>query len=140
MTRVKRLLGCIGLVVATGVTMAHHSAAMFDFSRTDQLTGLVKEIRVINPHMTLTLDVADANGTHNIDFEGHSSNNFYRVGWRPGMIQVGDRIVVKFAPRKDGHDGGFVIGFTTAQGREIGFMIPKEAGSPPATAAQPSSN
>ncbi len=43
------------------------------------------------------------------------------------MIKVGDRIKIRFAPRKDGSDGGFVSGFVTAQGQDIQFGIPKEA-------------
>jgi hypothetical protein len=108
--------------------LAHHSAAMFDFTRSAELEGVVKDIRVINPHMSLVLVVTDAKGTHEVSFEGHSVNNFYRAGWRPDSVKVGDKIKVRFAPRKDGHEGGFVNAFTTAQGKEIGF------GRPPTTA------
>src|SRR6202451_1866324 len=57
-------------------------------------------------------------------FEAHSVNNFYREGWRPAMLKVGDRIKVRFNPRKDGADGGFVNGFVTAEGKEIAFRAP----------------
>jgi hypothetical protein len=112
------------LTARSPIATAHHSAAMFDFSKREQLEGVVKEIRVINPHMTLTLVVSDANGTRDVAFEGHSVNNFYRAGWRPNMVKVGDKIKVTFAPRKDGLDGGFVNAFVTAEGREIGFKPP----------------
>ena len=117
---------------ACGASMAsaHHSAAMFDFTKTGELDGVVKDIRVINPHMSLTLVVSDAKGTHEVSFEGHSVNNFYRAGWRPNSVKIGDKIKVKFAPRKDGHEGGFVNAFTTAQGQEIGFRLPG-ASTPP---------
>src|SRR5690242_7522729 len=111
---------------------AHHSAAMYDFSKVAEATGVVKTIRVINPHMSLTLGVSDDKGARDIDFEGHSINNFYRAGWRPNMIKVGDRIKIRFAPRKDGQDGGFVSGFTTADGQVVAFGVPKEANQPPA--------
>lgn len=115
------ILGLCGAAPA----LAHHSAQMFDFTKRRELQGVVKEIRVINPHMTLTLDVSDGKGApKDIAFEGHSVNNFYRAGWRPNMVKVGDRIKVEFAPRKDGQEGGFVTGFTTAQGQEIGFKLP----------------
>lgn len=115
--------------------LAHHSAAMFDFTRSGEVEGVVKDIRVINPHMSLVLVVTDAKGAHDVSFEGHSVNNFYRAGWRPGSVNVGDKIKVRFAPRKDGHDGGFVNAFTTAQGKEIGFRLP--GASTPAPAAAP---
>jgi hypothetical protein len=123
------------LLGAAVPTWAHHSAAMFDFTQNHWSEGVVKDIRVINPHMTLTLVVSDAKGTHDISFEGHSVNNFYRAGWRPHMVNVGDKIKVRFNPRKDGLDGGFVNGFVTAQGKQIAFGLPPASESGAAGAA-----
>lgn len=116
---------------------AHHSGAEYDFSHVQRLQGVVQSIRVINPHMSLTLLVADAHGTHPVLFEGHSVNNFYRAGWRPNMIHVGDHIQVTFAPRKDGAQGGFVNGFVTAAGHTIAFMVPREGGGVYTTPSNP---
>jgi hypothetical protein len=122
------------LLLAAGLSpaLAHHSASQYNFRQVHEMSGQVKAIRVINPHMSLTLEVTDQKGTRDIDFEGHSINNFYRAGWRPNMIKVGDKIKVKFAPRKDDSDGGFVTGFVTAQGQEVAFKIPTEADDAPA--------
>jgi hypothetical protein len=125
-------------VGATASALAHHSAAMYDFTKVHEAEGVVKDVRVINPHMSLTLVVTGEKGTRDVDFEGHSVNNFYRAGWRPGMIKVGDKIKVKFAPRKDGLDGGFVNGFVTASGQEIGFKLPSENPAPATASAAPS--
>ena len=137
MNVVKTTLAALLFAASLPPVMAHHSAAMYDFTKTHEASGEVKAIRVINPHMSLTLAVSDEKGTRDVDFEGHSINNFYRSGWRPNMIKIGDRIKVKFAPRKDGLDGGFVNGFTTAQGQEIGFMLPKESGASAGKAPPP---
>jgi Family of unknown function (DUF6152) len=48
---------------ATTLAWAHHSAAMFDFTKVGEAEGVVKEIRVINPHMSLTLVVSDTKAT-----------------------------------------------------------------------------
>ena len=124
----------------TSTALAHHSAAMYDFTRNEWADGVVKSIRVINPHMSLTLVVANPKGkSHDIDFEGHSVNNFYRAGWRPGIVKPGDHIKVRYNPRKDGADGGFVNGFVTAQGREIAFRVPgATAAAPPAASGRSS--
>ena len=124
----------VGTCLAAQSVLAHHSAAMFDFTKRVDAEGIVKDIRVINPHMSLTLSVTDAKGTRDIAFEGHSVNNFYRAGWRPSMVKAGDKIKVTFAPRKDGMDGGFVSAFVTADGKEIGFKPPTEASNPVAAA------
>jgi hypothetical protein len=125
------IIAAIGLALcAVPGAWAHHSAAQYDFTRVMQMRGVVKDIRVINPHMSLTLLVSDAKGTREVSFEGHSVNNFYRAGWRPNLVKVGDRITVNIAPRKDGREGGYVVGFTTASGRLIGFDRTLESGPP----------
>ena len=129
-----RTTGLLALLLAVRLAVAHHSAAMYDFTKVAESTGVVKTIRVINPHMSLTLAVADDKGARDIDYEGHSINNFYRAGWRPNMIKVGDKIKIRFAPRKDGQDGGFVSGFTTSDGQVVAFGVPKEANQPPPAA------
>jgi len=126
----------LAVPLAVPLAQAHHSAAMYDFTKVAEATGVVKTIRVINPHMSLTLAVSDDKGARDIDYEGHSINNFYRAGWRPNMIKVGDRIKIRFAPRKDGQDGGFVNGFTTSDGQVVAFGVPKEANQPPPPAAK----
>jgi hypothetical protein len=99
---------------------AHHSAAEFDFGKTVQLSGVVKKFQAINPHMRLILEVTDAKGTREIEFEGHSTNNMYRAGYRNGIIKVGDKITVTIAPLRSGADGGYVTGAVTAKGQAFG--------------------
>lgn len=115
------VLGLGGL----GTASAHHSGAEYDFTHNVWVSGVVESIRVINPHMSLTLVVLGKNGkSRPVSFEGDSVNNFYRAGWRPHMLKVGDRIKVRYNPRKDGGDGGFVNGFVTANGRSVVFRLP----------------
>ena len=137
-----RLVRMVLAALVMGSTLlpvqAHHSAAMYDFRKVEETTGVVKSVRVINPHMSLTLEVGDAKSAKDVEFEGHSLNNFYRAGWRPNMIKVGDKIKVRFAPRKDQEPGGFVSAFVTSDGHEVAFKIPSEAATP-APAAQGSS-
>jgi hypothetical protein len=99
---------------------AHHSAVQFDFTRSETVTGVVKKFRAINPHMQLVLHVKDAKGERDIAFEGHSTNNMYRAGYRDNMINVGDTITVYIAPLRDGGDGGYVTAAVTASGVRFG--------------------
>ena len=70
----------------------------FDFANSKAITGVVKKFIAINPHMQLVLRVTDAKGKRDIEFEGHSTNNMYRAGYRDNMIKVGDKITVYIAP------------------------------------------
>ena len=120
------ILGCaLTLIAATAV--AHHSAAQFDFQNRVTLHGVVKKIRVENPHLQMILHVADSKGARDIEYEGHSLNNFYRSGWRTDSVKAGDAIDITIAPRKDGADGGYIVAFKTAKGQEIGSNAPAES-------------
>lgn len=117
---------CLGVLVMAGMLAiavplgAHHSAAEFDFGKTVQVSGVVKKFQAINPHMRLILEVTDGKGTRDIEFEGHSTNNMYRSGYRNGIIKVGDKITVTIAPLRNGADGGYVTGAVTAKGVAFG--------------------
>jgi hypothetical protein len=121
MNRISRLpaLGLIALSLALPAT-AHHSAVQFDFTKNVAYTGVVKEFAAINPHMRLVVEVKDDKGVHKVKFEGHSTNNMYRNGYRKGMVNVGDTVTVSAAPLRDGSMGGYVIGVTMADGTFFG--------------------
>jgi hypothetical protein len=120
------VVGALVLGLSGGVA-AHHSAIQFDFGNTVSVTGEVKRFRAMNPHMLLVLHVTDEKGSRDIEFEGHSTNNMYRDGYREGMISVGDRITVTIAPMRNGSDGGYVTGILTASGARIGARAPGAA-------------
>jgi hypothetical protein len=107
------LLACL----LPAATIAHHSAARFDLTiRDNMVSGIVKEFGAANPHTKIVLEVTDAKGTRDIEYEGHSRNNYYRSGWRAGMVEPGDKITLVAAPTRDGSDGGYALGVITADG------------------------
>ncbi|MBF8269402.1 MAG: hypothetical protein HW386_1111 [Gammaproteobacteria bacterium] len=104
----------------SSMALAHHSAALFDFSQSVPITGIVKLINVANPHVKLILTITDDKGTaKDITYEGHSRNNVYRRGWRPDMVKEGDKITINYAPTKTGEDGGYIQSFTLSDGRQF---------------------
>lgn len=108
------LVALLALPFAAG---AHHSAARFDLTIRDHyVTGVVKEFKAANPHTKIVLEISDEKGTRDVEFEGHSLNNYYRGGWREGMVKVGDKITLQAAPTKDGSDGGYALGVIAADG------------------------
>ena len=112
---------CLGLLLMVPFLapsiMAHHSAIPFDFTiRDHQVEGRVVTFQVANPHTHIVLVIDDEKGQREVEFEGHSRNNYFRSGWREGMVNVGDMVTLTIAPMKDGTDGGYVLGVTTADG------------------------
>jgi hypothetical protein len=116
-----RLLGMLAFAVAlagsSSTVAAHHSAVQFDFTKSVAIKGMVLKFQAINPHMRIVLRVTDAKGAREIEFEGHSTNNMFRAGYRDKMIQVGDEITVFVAPLRDGSEGGYVTAALTPKGR-----------------------
>lgn len=106
------------LLIAAPV-WAHHSAANYDFQNQGSVSGVIVEVSVANPHLHLVLEVSDGAGTRRITYEGHSRNNLYRRGWRPGMLNPGESIRVNFATPRDGSEGGYVTSVITAAGVEF---------------------
>lgn len=114
----------ISAVLAAGTAWAHHSAAQFDFRNTVEITGIVKEAKFANPHGKFILEVTDdERGTRDVELEAHSRNNMIRMqGLVPDMFTVGESVTLRIAPMRDGRDGGYVTGFVTIDGKEIGSI------------------
>ena len=111
---------------AAGAASAHHSTAMYDNTKLVEVKGVVKDFEPQNPHMDLYLVVTDGRGQHVLALEGQSVNNLYRLGYRRGMINVGDTITVAYNPLKTGVEGGFFQSITIAGGKVLGLR-PKPA-------------
>jgi hypothetical protein len=83
---------------------AHHSASMFDFSKSQTLKGKVVEVRWVNPHVTMTIT-----GSTNPDeapgdwlIETTSPGNLVRAGgWRRDALKPGDQVEVTFHPERE---------------------------------------
>jgi hypothetical protein len=113
------LIVLLGLSFAPTV-LAHHSAAQFDLSiRDNEVEGIVKVFEAANPHTRIVLEVTDEKGTRDIEFEGHSRNNYFRSGLRPGLVNVGDKVTLIAAPMRDGSDGGYVLGVRLEDGTQF---------------------
>ena len=112
--------GATALLFLATAAAAHHSAAQFDLGKFVTIEGVVKSFVVRNPHTTAVIEVTDAKGARDVEYEGHSASHFYRAGYTNDLVRVGDRIALLVSPRKDGNDGGFIQAFTV-NGRTVGF-------------------
>ena len=118
-SRVISVSFAVALSMGGAAAWAHHSAAQYDFGQTVKIQGVVKELRIANPHTALFLEVKDAKGARVVEFEAHSRNNVYRRGWRPEMVHPGDTIDIEIAPLREGGDGGYVKNFILKDGTEF---------------------
>jgi hypothetical protein len=108
MRHVLKSIGAFAVLamMAVGISQssAHHSASMFDFTKSQTLKGKVVEMRWVNPHVTITIT-----GTTNPDeapgdwlIETTSPGNLVRAGgWRRDALKPGDEVEVTFHPERE---------------------------------------
>ena len=114
------LLLASALVLPLGLH-AHHSPAMFDFSKQLTLTGTVREFQWTNPHSYIQLVVKNEQGEdEEWSLEMAAPTYLYNLGWRPSTVKAGDIVTVTIAPLRKGGKGGLVLKAATADGKPIG--------------------
>jgi len=105
------------MAALAGSALAHHSAAMFDFSKTLTVQGTVKEFQYTNPHSWLQVVVVDPDGkTVEWGFETEGPSTLLRVGIKAKTFQPGDKVTVVGNPMRDGRPAGSWISATKADG------------------------
>ena len=111
---IKRLVLAATLVAAGMPAAAHHSFAMFDFTKVVTISGTVKDFQWTNPHVVLWLNV-DGKDPKTPDvwwLEMTSPGNLTRTGWNRKALNPGDKVVVELNPLRDGKLGGALIKVT----------------------------
>jgi hypothetical protein len=114
------LLLSSGLVVPLALH-AHHSPAMFDFSKELTLTGTVRLFQWTNPHSYIQLVVKPADGPEQEwSLEMGANAYLYNLGWRPSTVKAGDTLTVVVVPLRNGGQAGLLVRATTADGKSLG--------------------
>lgn len=121
------LAGVLGLAAlcaaaaTTGPAQAHHSFAMFDRTKTETISGVVKEFEWTNPHSWIHMTVPDKDGKDAVwSFEiGGGPTSLGRKGWKRKSFAPGDKITMVMHPLRDGGRGGQLVSATTAAGEVL---------------------
>jgi hypothetical protein len=102
----RRALVLTGLAIAAAAATAHahHSFAVyFDSSKDVTIKGKVTAFRFTNPHGTIVLDVADAQGrVREWRAETNAPVVLMRRGWTRSSVKAGEEITVEGWPSRDG--------------------------------------
>jgi|SRR5665213_3396902 len=120
----------IVLLMPLNAATAHHSAAMFDHSKTLTLHGTVKDFQYTNPHSWLIVTVTGTDGNP-VDwgFEAEGPSTLLHAGILPKSFQPGDKVTVTASPMRDGRPAGSLISVLMADGTLFRTM----PGAPPAS-------
>jgi len=107
------IFASVAAVFLTGMAWAHHSHANYNTTATNELEGTVKELRWMNPHTWIMLEVVDQGKPTLWILEGGGPAGLIRNGWKKEDVQAGESIKVKCNPLKDGSRGCLVGTMTT---------------------------
>ena len=116
------LLACLALVVALGAslpTVAHHSTANFDMTKTTTLTGTVTYFAFTNPHSYFDMDVTDKKGQlQHYKIFTVAKVVMTRNGWTIGDLKAGDKVTVLGNPDRKQPEYLYLQKITFASGKE----------------------
>ena len=124
-----RILTALLVSVATaGSAAAHHSATMFEQTKTITVEGVVKEFQYTNPHSWLLVDVTGKDGKVTTwGFEAEGPSTLQRAGIRPSTFPIGSKITITGRPMKDGQPAAIWTVAVTADGKKFdpreGFRV-----------------
>jgi hypothetical protein len=109
------------IALFTVPAVAHHTHAMFDFTRTVELNGTVKDFKWTNPHSWLHVMAANPRGEmveYTIEMSAPAS--LVSRGWKPTTVVPGDKVLITIYPTKNGGNGGTLKAAKLADGTALG--------------------
>jgi len=134
----------LGTVLATVVAIAaapafaHHSFNAYDISKTESVSGSIKEFRWGAPHSSLVLVYIDKRGQQqSMSVVSGSPLMFSKQGFAPRDFHRGDKVSVTYHPNTSGAPGGALASLTLPNGKtyrdsEVASAAAPAAPAPPA--------
>lgn len=122
----KRTSVCVvlaGWLIAGGSLRAHHSlAATYDMRKEGQMTGAITKVAFTNPHGAIQLAVKNPDGTTTewVLTTG-SANALANLGFTKDVVKVGDVVVIRYLPARNGSPLGFIRSITLPDQRQFEF-------------------
>ena len=125
----RKAFGIAGSAVALGAALlaallaapaiAHHSYAMFDQTKVLYLSGTLKELEFVNPHVWVNVMATNDKGTATWQFEGGAPTQMVRLGWVKEDFKSGEKIEIGYRPMKDGSRGGQLMSVKFSDGHRV---------------------
>jgi hypothetical protein len=120
--RVPALWALVIIVGLSGAVQAHHSIpAYYNVNATVSITGILKQVKIMNPHSAFLVEVTEANGQKSTWLATAGSGvQMSRAGWTNDTIKVGTTVTVEGNPAKaPGVKGMIVNTFILPDGRRV---------------------
>jgi DNA/RNA endonuclease YhcR with UshA esterase domain len=128
--RASASLAVVVLMLTVPVS-AHHSLATFwDVNKSISITGIVKSVKLVNPHANMIVEVTDASGQKSdwsIVARG-SVSLLRQLGWKEDTVTPGMKVTVEGNPSRNPGAKGVAAGtITRPDGSVVTFgAIPRD--------------
>jgi hypothetical protein len=118
--------------LSASAALAHHSVVVnFDTSKAVDVTGVIKEVKIRNPHSQIILEVTNPDGSVKEWFvEWNDRNAMIRRKVPLERLKVGDKITVNVNPNRTEDNVGYFRTATLPDGfvlRDCGFGAFRDA-------------
>jgi hypothetical protein len=120
MRLIQRVVITLGMLSIAGAAAAHHSAAMFDTSKCQTVTGSIRNFQWMNPHSWVWITTVGAQGASDIwGFEIPAPSQLVSLDshWSHNSLLKGDKVTISYSPLKDGRRGGLANAITLPNGK-----------------------
>jgi hypothetical protein len=123
------LLSLAAMVIASLSLAAHHGrGATFDMKKQLTLKGTVSAVKWQNPHVLISIDVADEAGkVVTWTFENSNVHTLATQGYNRNTLKIGQPVTAVLNPAANGEPLGIIVKVVLADGREI---MSRERGNP----------
>ena len=118
---IRILFVAAGLAMPAVPALAHHSLnAVFDENQSVTLKGVISKVEWVNPHVYLSIDVADPAGKVSTwSIETFPPNTLRRGGLTKDKLGLGQGVTLLGYPARNGSQLAFLRKITFADGNEI---------------------
>jgi len=117
-----RLVALLAFVMSGSALSAHHSAVLFDLSKTLTFTGTMTKVDWRNPHVAVFVDVKNDSGSvESWEFETGAPAWFRGrgVGRKDFEDAIGQPVTIEAVRAKDGSSYGYLYRITFGDGRKL---------------------
>ena len=125
------LLAAVVLTLTNSVSAHHSYVSFWDVDKTVSIVGVVKSVRLVNPHASMVVEVTDPNGQKSdwaIVSRG-SVSALRLAGWKEDTVTIGMKVTVEGNPSRNEGAKGLAAGkITKPDGSVVSFGAPGQGG------------